>query len=236
MVSWAYEKLLPELCQANLVIVSGLALGIDALAHLEAIKAQGQTIAVLASGLDLVYPQENQKLADQIIEKNGLIISEFPLGTLPHKGHFPRRNRIIAGISKGVLVIEASEKSGSLITASLALDYNRDVFTIPGDIFRSTSMGTNNLILQGATLVTQTQDIFEAWELKNPHRQKLIQMNNFSLNEKALLELMSGEPIQIEELTEKLDWPANITTQIISQLELVGEIKNIGGGYYQKNN
>lgn len=124
-------------------------------------KSKGKTIAVLGSGLDEIYPKQNIELAREIIKNGGCIISEYPLGTKPEKQHFPQRNRIISGLSNGVLVVEANEKSGALITIDFALEQGRDVFAIPGNIFNETSKGTNNLIKQGAKLVTSYQDILE---------------------------------------------------------------------------
>lgn len=135
-----------------------LQFGIDEYAHLGALS---KTIAVLGSGLDEIYPKQNIKLAKQIIEAGGCIITEYPIGTKPEKLHFPQRNRIISGLSKGVLIVEASEKSGSLITADFAIEQGREVFAVPGDILKNTSVGTNNLIKQGAKLVTNYKDILE---------------------------------------------------------------------------
>lgn len=142
-------------------IVSGLAKGIDSCAHLGAVKANQSTIAVLGNGLDTIYPRENKKLAQDILNSNGAIISEYPLGTIPDKKNFPLRNRIISGISKGVLVVEAKEKSGTMITLDFALEQGRDVFAIPGNIDCKNSYGTNEVIKQGAKLVTKWQEIVE---------------------------------------------------------------------------
>ena len=142
----------------DIVVISGLARGVDTLAHEETLKADGNTIAVIGSGLDVVYPPENSKLYD-VIAKRGLILSEYPLQSRPLKFHFPYRNRIIAGLSHGVCVIEAKEKSGSLITANLALSENREVFAVPGSIFSIHSKGTNSLIEAGACLVSSGETI-----------------------------------------------------------------------------
>ena len=144
-------------------IISGLALGIDTQAHLGTLQLDciGKTIAVLGSGLDEIYPKQNIKLAQQIIKSGGCLITEYPLGTKPEKLNFPKRNRIISGLAKGVLVVEASQKSGALITADFALEQGRDVFSIPGDIFNFNAVGSNNLIKQGAKLVTKYEEILE---------------------------------------------------------------------------
>ena len=146
-------------------IVSGLAKGIDSAAHLGAIKAKQKTVAVLGNGLDTIYPKENFKLAQDILNSNGAIISEYPLGTAPRKEHFPARNRIISGISNGTLVIEAREKSGTLITVDFALEQGRDVFVVPGNIDSQNSTGTNRLIKQGAKLVTCWEECLEEYNL-----------------------------------------------------------------------
>ena len=150
-----------KLSQKGIVTISGLAKGIDAYAHQGAVLANKETIAVLGNGLHTIYPQENIMLARQIIQKNGCIISEYPLGSKPEKYHFPARNRIISGLSKAVLVIEAKEKSGTLITVDFALEQGKDVFCIPGNVDSINSVGTNKLIKQGAKLVTNIEEIIE---------------------------------------------------------------------------
>ena len=155
------QKFAYELSKKEIVIVSGLAKGIDSFVHIGVLYAKGKTIAVLGSGLDNIYPKENIELAKKIVEYGGCIISEYPVGTKPEKKNFPQRNRIISGLSNGVVVVEASEKSGSLITVDFALEQGRDVFAVPGNILNSTSVGTNNLIKQGAKLVTNYMEILE---------------------------------------------------------------------------
>lgn len=152
-----------DLSENGINIVSGLALGIDSCAHLGTMQLQGKgkTIAVLGSGLDTIYPKQNIELAKQIVKSGGCIITEYSLGTKPEKLNFPQRNRIISGLAKGVLVVEAREESGSLITADFALEQGREVFAVPGNILNKTSVGTNNLIKQGAKLVTSYKDILE---------------------------------------------------------------------------
>ena len=150
-----------NLAKKGINIVSGLAKGIDSCAHIGTIKANGKTIAVVGNGLDIVYPRENQYLYEKIVEENGAIISEYPLGTEPEKMNFPARNRIISGISKGIIVIEAKKKSGTLITVDFALEQGRDVYVVPGNIKSLNSVGTNDLIKQGAKMVTKVDEIFE---------------------------------------------------------------------------
>src|SRR5579862_9724494 len=154
------HRLAHDLAQRQLVVVSGLARGVDSASHRGALEAKGKTIAVLGSGIDVIYPRENKKLADEIA-KSGAVISEFPLGTAPTPENFPIRNRIISGLSLGVIVVEAAEYSGSLITARLALEQNREVFAVPGNITSAQSFGPNHLIKQGAKLVDQWMDVIE---------------------------------------------------------------------------
>ena len=152
-------NLAKELSEQNIVIISGLAIGIDSYAHKGALEKG--TIAVLGSGIDNIYPKENLELAREIIKNKGCIISEYPFGTKPERLHFPQRNRIISGLSDGVVVIEASKKSGALITAEFALEQGKEVFAVPGDINKKQSEGTNQLIKDGAILLTSATDILE---------------------------------------------------------------------------
>ena len=156
----AIHYLFPQLIEKHIIIVSGLAAGIDAIAHQTAINLGGKTIAVIAGGFHHIYPEANQKLANELM-KNHLIISEFPPDTKPTRWQFPMRNRIISGISKGVLIVQAKSKSGSLITANFAVQEGREVFALPGNIFSAYSMGTNELIQQGAKLVKCPEDILD---------------------------------------------------------------------------
>ena len=151
-----------SLAKENICVVSGMAKGIDSFAHIAALEAKGKTIAVLGSGLDIIYPRENKKLYENIIKNDGLIISEYPLGTPPRRQNFPARNRIISGLSDGVLVIEARKNSGTNITVDFALDQGKDVFVIPGNIYSKTSDGTNFLIKEGAIPVTDYRDIINS--------------------------------------------------------------------------
>ena len=161
------HRLAHDLAQRQLVVVSGLARGVDSAAHRGALEAKGKTVAVLGSGIDVIYPRENKKLADEIA-KSGAVISEFPLGTGPTPENFPIRNRIISGLSLGVVVVEAAEYSGSLITARLAVEQNREVFAVPGNITSAQSFGPNHLIKQGAKLVDQWMDVIEEFTARGP--------------------------------------------------------------------
>lgn len=156
-----------NLAKEGFNIVSGLARGIDSFSHIGALDAYGKTVAVIGCGLDIIYPKENKVLEEKIIKNGGTIISEYPLGTPPRKNHFPARNRIISGLSQGVIVIEAKEKSGSLITADFAIEQGREVFAVPGNINSINSIGTNYLIRDGAILINNYKDVLDFIKLWN---------------------------------------------------------------------
>lgn len=157
------KKLAYDLSNEKTTIISGLAKGIDSFAHEGAIFAKQKTVAVLGNGLDIIYPKENINLAKEIIDKKGAIISEYPLGTKPDKNNFPERNRIVSGMSQGIIVVEAKKKSGTLITVDFALEQGRDVFVVPGNLNSENSEGTNELIKQGAKIITNYKDIIEEY-------------------------------------------------------------------------
>ena len=232
----AVEKFVKDLSQINFTIVSGLAYGIDSLAHQIALENKAETIAVLASGLDIIFPSSNKKLAEKISHQ-GALLSEYPLGTPPLKNHFPQRNRIISGLSLGVLVIEAPIRSGALITARFALEQNREVFTIPGPLFSKNLEGNHELIKSGAKLITRLEDIL--WELNLekeltlPKEKKILpQLNE---EEKIIFEIISSEenPISIEKILEKTELPINSINRYLTFLELKNLIKR-DGNYYRK--
>lgn len=226
------EDLVYRLAQHKLTIVSGLALGIDALAHLAALEAKGRTIAVLGCGLDQIYPVSNIRLADKILQHNGAIISEFPIGMPALRFNFPIRNRIIAGISLGTLVIEGAISSGSLITAKAAIEYNREVFAVPGSIYSETSEGPNQLIKMGAKIVTSADDILE--ELNMPQKTKEKTAQNIipdSKEEEVLLKLLcKSQTVDSLIQTSKMT-PALVNSTLI-MLEMKGMITNLGGTRY----
>lgn len=229
-------KICNELTKNQITIISGLALGIDSFSHQAALDNGGKTIAVLGSGIDResIYPRFNLKLAENIIKNNGAIISEYPPGTKPTGFSFPARNRIIAGLSQGVLVIEAPLKSGSLITARHALDYNREVMAIPHPINSENGTGNNELIKRGAALISSAQDVFESlnWNyLNNTQKRKL---ENLTPEEKKILDLLSQESWQIEKIINSLNLPSEQILSTLTLLEMRSMIKNIGGGYYTK--
>jgi DNA processing protein len=226
------EELVTDLARNKITIVSGLAKGVDSIAHRTALENNGRTIAVLGNGLDIVYPAENAGLARDIIEK-GALISEYPLGTRPKADNFPRRNRIMSGISLGVLVIEAGEKSGALITAEQALEQNREVFAVPGSILSPASKGSNNLLQQGAKLVRNYVDILEELNLAMVAQQ--LEMKEFlpvNETESLLLKQISCEPTHIDEICRKSGVTASTAGSTLAMMELKGIIKQINGLNY----
>jgi DNA processing protein len=213
----------------GLCIVSGLAHGIDAAAHLGGLGGKSSSIAVVGTGLDKVYPAANRELAHQLSLK-GTIVSEFPLGTPPLPSNFPRRNRIISGLSLACLVVEASLQSGSLITARMALEQGRDVFAIPGSIHSTQSKGCHSLIKQGAKLVECVQDIFD--ELGYTFTSPILPQ--VELTDHALFEHLHFDPIDLSTLSERSGLTIASLSSILLQLELEGRISTLPGGLYQR--
>ena len=223
-----------DLARAGIIVVSGMALGIDAIAHQGTLSAGGQTVAVLGDGLDdeSIHPKNNFNLAKDIME-NGALVSEFPFGTPPLAFNFPTRNRIIAGLSLGTLVVEAGEKSGTLITSSLALEFNREVFAVPGSIFSTQSLGTNDLIKKGAKVVTSVKDILEELNLGTNQIPKPILPKNFeSDEEKIIMSLLSTEPVHIDNISKLSKLSVSQVSSCLSMMEIKGYVKNIGGQNY----
>jgi len=226
------EEVVADLVQSNITIVSGLARGIDSIAHRTALDNRGETIAVLASGLDIVYPADNVKLAQAIME-HGALISEYPLGVKPKAENFPRRNRIMSGLSLGVLVIEAGERSGALITAHQALEQNRDVFAIPGSVLSPNSRGTNHLIQEGAKLVCNYNDILEELNLTAMAQQ--LEIKEFlPANEKEsqVLNQLTSEPNHIDEICRRSGLTMPEVSSTLAMLELKGLAKQVGNMNY----
>jgi len=222
------EEIVTDLAQNKITIVSGLARGIDSVAHNAALEAGGRSIAVFACGLDTVYPKENANLARRIIQQ-GALISEYPLGTKPRTDYFPRRNRIMSGLSLGVLVTEAGDSSGALITANLALEQNREVFAIPGSILSPASKGTNHLIQEGAKLVRDFTDILEELNLTAVARQiEMKEVLPTSDTEALLLKQLSAEPIHIDELSRSSSLPVSTVSSTLAMMELKGMVKQMG--------
>jgi len=236
------KKISGELARLGICVISGMARGIDTAAHIGALTANGRTVAVLGCGLDMAYPPENRKLMEQIIE-TGAVISEYPPGVEPAPHHFPVRNRIVSGMSAGVLVVEAGERSGSLITAQLALEQGRDVYALPGNIVSVNSKGTNKLIQDGAKLVTSVEDIIEelhwykqfiAGNVPDSGVNLNMKTASFELSpeERDVLELLSVELLSIDEIQRKLSVNMPLLHGILLSLEMKGLIKREPGGRY----
>ena len=224
------EYMVKKMTSANITVVSGFAKGIDSIAHKTSLLTDGKTIAVIASGLDIVYPASNLSLYREIEEK-GLILSEYEAGVKPFKSNFPQRNRIIAGLSKGTIVVESKNRGGSLITADLALEFNRDVYAVPGDVFSEYSKGCNNLIRDSrAKSLSNINELLEdySWEVEEKN-----DSNKYTKNQILILNCLSSEKnldnILIETKIEQTEILAELMT-----LEIMGAIKSIAGGRYKK--
>ena len=227
-------KIAKELSELGFNIVSGLALGIDTQAHLGALAGGGKTIAVLGSGtLDAsIFPKENLALVKKIVDSGGAVISEYEPQAKSEIWYFPERNRIVSGLSRGALVVEAPEKSGALITARLALEQNREVFAIPGSVFSKNSIGANNLIKSGAKMVTSVDDILEEFNLIGLKSKKgENKRENMNPEEKLIFSIIEKEPVHIDKICEIAKMPAGRVMSIVSILEIQGIIKNIGGKF-----
>lgn len=245
------EDLARETVQAGLVATSGLALGIDARVHQGALQAQGLTLAVLGSGIDVLYPARNRNLATAILEGGGALVSAFPPGTPPRAAHFPQRNRIISGLSLGVLVVEATERSGSLITARLAAEQGREVFALPGPARDPAYAGCHQLIRTGATLVVSMAQIlqelgpqFQAPDLSPSPRTEshggpeaasapapVLESQFQSPAARALLEALEGSPLSLDQLVARTGLTADETQTQLLELELAGQAAAVPGGY-----
>jgi len=231
------KLLTQELVLAGFTIVSGLALGVDAVSHMTALENSGKTIAVLGSGVDYCSPTENISIYNNILKSGNCIISEFPLGMKPAKWSFPARNRIIAGLSQAVLVTEGAEDSGSLITAEFALKFGRKVFAVPGPITSSMSKGPYKLISRGAKLVTSGEDILK--ELKSEIRNSKSETISKSKiqkggtgEEQAILDLLQNEPLHFDELVRRTKLNSSQLSSTLSIMEIKGMVKNLGGGIF----
>ncbi len=230
------EYLIPNLIKAGFDIISGLAKGIDTLSHKLTLKHTGYTVAVLGNGIDVIYPAENRELYEEI-SVSGCIISEFPIGTKPSKFNFPYRNRIIAGLSRAVIVIEADSKSGSLITARLGAEQSKPVFAVPGEIFSRRSSGTNKLISEGAFPLCSVEDVLSYFyiELKEEVKMTKNSQSYEELNESeiAVLKALGGGK-DFDTLVQKLGIPTPKLSEILFDLEIKGVIKNAGGNRYER--
>lgn len=226
-----------DLAQAGICVVSGLALGIDAIAHRACLEAGGKTIAVMGNSVDdaNISPRTNYELAQDILANGGLLLSEFPVPTPPVPGLFVSRNRIMAGLSTGTLVVEAAEASGSLITANFANEFNRDVFAVPGSVFSNQSRGTNNLIKKGAKLTASVSDILEELRLA-PDTGSAAKKATLDLTaeEKLITDVLSPEPTYIDRIAKLTKLETSAISANLAMLEIKGAIKNIGGQNYIK--
>jgi DNA processing protein len=230
------EDLVTNLVANGITIVSGLAKGIDTVAHRSTIDANGRTIAVFASGLDIVYPPENVKLAREIMQ-NGALVSEFPLGTKPKAENFPRRNRILSGLSRGTVVIESGETGGALITANFAAEQNREVFAVPGSIFSAMSKGPNKLIQEGAKLVRNHMDILD--ELNLPATSQQLKLQNLNAPdgiESVILRYLADEPTHIDEICRQTGLSMATVTSNLAIMELNGMVRHLGNMSYTIGN
>lgn len=224
-----------ELARNGVAIVSGLALGVDTFAHQATVEVGGKTIAVLGGGLDKknFYPPHNHDLAQKIIETGGAVISEHSVGAPPLHFNFPQRNRIISGLSLGIIIIEAAERSGALITAKIALEQNREVFAVPGNIFQLNSYGSNDLIKKGAHLTTAATDILEILNFKKAvehHENKKIIPEN--PDEEKILAVLSADPMHIDAIGRTVNMSAAALSSALMLMEMKGMVKNLGGNMY----
>ncbi len=232
---WASEKIARELSKLGITIVSGMANGIDSVAHEGALKENGRTIAVLGSGIDIIYPSRNKELYKSICE-SGVVVSEFPLGTKPFHYNFPQRNRIISGLSLGVVVVEATEKSGSLITAGFAAEQGKEVFALPGNINSLFSRGTNKLLKDGAKLVMDVDDIIEEihelQEKLTEDNLEKIDFSNLSDIETEIVKCIREGPIHCDSIAYKTGLDISTVTSTLTILELKGFVEELSGKIY----
>lgn len=232
------EKLIKPLAKNGITIVSGLALGLDTIAHKTTLDVGGQTIAILGSGIDdkSIYPFINRSLANKIITEDGAIISEYPPGTPPTKYTFPARNRIIAGLTFGTLVVEAPKKSGALITSRYALDYNREVLSVPHPITSPNGEGCNNLLKLGGKVVTKPEDILDTLNLSVLQIETSEDYDkNLSNDELSIFNLLSHEPKHIDLIIQESLHVGAIVNSLLTMLEIKGIVRNIGGMRYTKS-
>ncbi len=228
------KRISKELASGGVTVVSGMARGIDTCAHLGALEVGGKTIAVFGCGIDIIYPPENKKLFLEIID-HGAVISEFPLSIPPEGKNFPKRNRIISGLSLGVVIVEATADSGSLITAFHALEQGREVFAVPGNVGMATSTGTNKLIKQGAKLVEDAQDILT--EILPQYEGATYREEHPVLNdeEDGIVQILSQNPLHIDEISRLSQMEVQRVSTILLELELKGVISQLGGKMFVRN-
>ena len=227
------QELVTGLVLNGVTIISGLARGVDAVAHKTALEHGGRTIAVLGSGPDCIYPPENRALARQIVNGHGAVITEYGLGVQPDAKNFPPRNRIISGLSLGVVVVEAGERSGASITAKFANEQGRDVFAVPGNINSPASKGTNRLIQQGAKLITSVDDVLEELNLAMVLEHSAVQLALPETPEEAsLFEYLSAQPIHVDDLSRSTGLESSTVSSTLTLMELKGIVRQVGGMNY----
>ncbi|MBI4022539.1 MAG: DNA-protecting protein DprA [Candidatus Andersenbacteria bacterium] len=231
----AIIKLLTPAVRAGIILISGLAYGIDSMAHRLCLELSQPTIAVLGSGLDdaSLYPQAHRGLAQRIVQ-HGAVVTEYPPLTPPHLGHFPARNRLIAGLARATLVVQAAARSGSLITARLALDSGKDVLAVPGAITDPLSAGTNQLIQQGATPALTPQDILDLFGL-SASAALVKTAHQLDTDQQLLLRTLTSDPQHIDELAQRTHLPPHTVSAALIQLEMLDAVHNVGGMQYVKN-
>lgn len=227
------ERFASEFAGAGVTVVSGMARGIDTAAHWGALKKGGRTIAVLGCGLDIVYPPENRKLMGEII-RHGAVVSEFNIGTQPLAQNFPKRNRIISGLSRAIVAIEAKEKSGVMNTVGWAASQGRDVFAIPGNIYARTSTGTNRLIKDGAIQVTSADEVLESLGVKHARQDRSFREVALNPEEKNLWDILSFDPVYLDELAERSNQPTSEILKTLLGLEIKGVIRQLPGMMFVK--
>lgn len=229
----ALDKILSGFEGTNVIIVSGLAYGIDTQAHLSALKNNLKTIAVVGCGLDIIYPSSNKKLFYDIVNGNGAVLSEYPLKTRPMAQNFPQRNRIVTGLAKGTLVGEARLKSGAMISANLTLEYNRELMCIPGNITNPNTQGIYHLIKTGAAIVVEAQDILDqmSWEVKKSDKKDII--SGLDSLQRKILESISLDPKTFDEIMDDINDDVSLTMAALTQMELTGIIKQSANKYYK---
>jgi len=231
-------KLVSEVASRGITIVSGFMYGIDATAHKAAVEAGGRTIAVMPCGIEKIHPSYQVDLYKKIIKKNGLILSEMSGKKSPAKWTYPKRNRIVAGLSQATLVVQAAEESGSLITAGFAKEFKRKIFSVPGPLNSKVSIGTAKLIKDGADIVTSGKDILKFFQPKQSNMTfkqedgKAAQYENLSEKEKIVVESLQVEALEVDDIAQKIDSPANKTGTILSKMQLKGIIEKEGNKYY----
>jgi DNA processing protein len=235
------ERLGADLGARGVTVVSGLARGVDTAAHRGALGAGGRTLAVLGSGVDVVYPPENRRLAAEVVEA-GAVVSQFPMGTAPLPHHFPARNRVIAGLTLGTVVVEAAERSGALITARLAGELGREVYAVPGNVSSPGSLGTNSLIQDGAKLVQGWEDVVDEWPPEWRRALRPLPVSGASTQrdaegavepgERAILALLGDEPVAVDAVVERSRLPSSQVSAGLMTLELRGLVRRIAGQRY----